>query len=106
MTYRMGAHTSSDDPTRYRLETELQTWSAKDPIARYRAWLKEQGMLDDAAAATINKEVEASVRTIRDRLGSMAPPAAGEAIFGRVYGQPPDSFREEREEFEASLEGT
>ncbi|TMF86063.1 MAG: hypothetical protein E6I07_09285 [Chloroflexi bacterium] len=106
MTYRMGAHTSSDDPTRYRLETELQTWSAKDPIARYQAWLKEQGMLDDAAAATINKEVEASVRTIRDRLRSMAPPAAGEAIFGRVYGQPPDSFREEREEFEASLEGT
>ncbi len=106
MTYRMGAHTSSDDPTRYRLETELQTWSAKDPIARYQAWLKDQGMLDDAAAATINKEVEASVRTIRDRLASMAPPAAGEAIFGRVYGRPPDSFREEREEFEASLEGT
>ena len=63
-------------------------------------------MLDDAAAATINKEVEASVRTIRDRLASMAPPAAGEAIFSRVYGRPPDSFREEREEFEASLEGT
>src|SRR3989475_6897585 len=55
MTYRMGAHTSSDDPTRYRLDSELQAWSAKDPIARYRSWLKGQGLLDDAAVATIDR---------------------------------------------------
>src|SRR5438045_4254486 len=51
MTYRMGAHTSSDDPTRYRLDSELQTWSAKDPIARSRSWLQGQGHLADAAQA-------------------------------------------------------
>src|SRR5947207_10623704 len=55
MTYRMGAHTGSDEPTRYRLDRELQTWSAKDPIARYRSWLQGQGHLDDAAAAAIER---------------------------------------------------
>jgi 2-oxoisovalerate dehydrogenase E1 component alpha subunit len=105
MTYRMGAHTSSDDPTRYRLETELQTWSAKDPIARYKSWLLQERVMDDAAAATIDGEIDANVREIRGRLRAVTPPAPGEAIFGRVYGRPSDSFREEREEFEASLEG-
>jgi 2-oxoisovalerate dehydrogenase E1 component alpha subunit len=105
MTYRMGAHTSSDDPTRYRLETELQTWSAKDPIARYKSWLLQERVMDEAAAATIDGEIDANVREIRGRLRAVTPPAPGEAIFGRVYGRPSDSFREEREEFEASLEG-
>jgi 2-oxoisovalerate dehydrogenase E1 component alpha subunit len=105
MTYRMGAHTSSDDPTRYRLETELQTWSAKDPIARYKSWLLQERILDEAAAAAIDGEIDVSVREIRDRLRAVTPPAPGEAIFGRVYGRPSESFREEREEFEASLEG-
>jgi 2-oxoisovalerate dehydrogenase E1 component alpha subunit len=106
MTYRMGAHTSSDDPTRYRLESELQTWSSKDPIARYRAWLQGQQVLDDASVKSIDQEAEVAAERMRTRLRSISAPAAGEAIFGRVYGRPPDSFREEREEFEASLEGS
>jgi 2-oxoisovalerate dehydrogenase E1 component alpha subunit len=105
MTYRMGAHTTSDDPTRYRLESELQAWSAKDPIARYRTWLKGQGILDDAAASAIESEAESSARSIRSRLLSIAPSPPGDAIFGRVYAEPPDSFVEERQEFESSLEG-
>src|SRR5213596_875459 len=51
MTYRMGAHTSSDDPTRYRTESELEAWNAKDPIARYRAWLEQQGIIDERTVA-------------------------------------------------------
>jgi 2-oxoisovalerate dehydrogenase E1 component alpha subunit len=105
MTYRMGAHTTSDDPTRYRLESELQAWSAKDPIARYRSWLNGQGILDDPAASAIESEAESSARSIRSRLLSIAPSPPGDAIFGRVYAEPPDSFVEERQEFESSLEG-
>ena len=44
-TYRMGAHTSSDDPTRYRTAAELEAWSSKDPIARYERWLRVTGAL-------------------------------------------------------------
>jgi len=83
----------------------LETWSAKDPIARYRTWLQGQGGLDDASVVRITEEAEDSARTMRARLLSIAPAPPGEAIFGRVYAHPPDSFLEEREEFEASLEG-
>ena len=40
-TYRMGAHTTSDDPTRYRIASEVEAWKAKDPIARLRAFLDQ-----------------------------------------------------------------
>ena len=106
MTYRMGAHTSSDDPTRYRMESELQAWSAKDPIARYRTWLRSQDQLDDATLGAVDREADAMAEKMRSRLRATVPPPAGEAIFGRVYEQPPAPFLEERQEFEASLEGT
>jgi pyruvate dehydrogenase E1 component alpha subunit len=104
MTYRMGPHTTSDDPTRYRSETELERWSVKDPIPRYRQWLQGQGLVDEASLAAINREVETAVEATRNRLKSMEGQPAGEVIFGRVYQRPPDSFVEERNEFEASLE--
>ena len=47
-TYRMGAHTTSDDPTRYRIASEVEAWQAKDPIARVRAYLDRQQIADDA----------------------------------------------------------
>jgi pyruvate dehydrogenase E1 component alpha subunit len=106
LTYRMGAHTSSDDPTRYRPDSELQTWSARDPIARYRAWLMQQGILDDAAVAAIAAEADSAAQAMRARLIALPPPPPGEAIFGRVYSNPPASFLQERDEFEASLEGS
>jgi pyruvate dehydrogenase E1 component alpha subunit len=106
MTYRMGAHTTSDDPTRYRQEEELQAWSTKDPISRYRSWLESQGVLDDAGVAAIDHEAEESARGIRSRLLAIKPAPPGEAIFGAVYEHPSDSFVEEREEFEASLESS
>jgi 2-oxoisovalerate dehydrogenase E1 component subunit alpha len=105
VTYRMGAHTSSDDPTRYRLESELQAWAPKDPIARYAKWLLEQGALDQASIEAIAAEAEAAALEMRARLATLKAPPPGEAIFGRVYANPPEPFRREREEFEASLEG-
>src|ERR1700737_3540321 len=56
MTYRMGPHTTSDDPTRYRANSELEHWSTKDPIPRFGQWLESQGMLDEAGLAAINRE--------------------------------------------------
>ena len=47
-TYRMGAHTTSDDPTRYRLSDELEPWKLKDPIERVKAYLERNGMADQA----------------------------------------------------------
>jgi len=104
VTYRMGAHTSSDDPTRYRPDSELQTWDAKDPITRYRAWLEQQGIIDDGVVAAVADAAESAAQEMRTRLIALPPPPPGEAIFGRVYAKPPESFLQEREEFESSLE--
>src|SRR6266566_5805151 len=106
ITYRMGAHTSSDDPTRYRTESELEAWNAKDPIARYRAWLEQQGTIDEGTVAAIADAAESAAQAMRARLTAMPTPPPGEAIFGRVYSNPPEPFLREREEFESSLEGS
>ncbi len=104
VTYRMGAHTSSDDPTRYRLDADVQAWSAKDPITRYKAWLMGAGILDEGSDRAITEEAEGIGREIREKLLRLPVPEPGEAIYGRVYGNPPEPFLREREEFEASLE--
>src|SRR5216683_3270708 len=104
VTYRMGAHTSSDDPTRYRLDSDVEAWGARDPIVRYQAWLKDQGVIDDGLIAATAAEAESAAQAMRTRLTSLPVPPPGEAIFGRVYSNPPASFVQEREQFEASLE--
>src|SRR5207302_10948111 len=100
------AHTSSDDPTRYRTDSVLQTWNAKDPIARYQTWLEQQGIIDEGTVGAIAEAAESAAQAMRSRLTAMPTPPPGEAIFGRVYSNPPESFLREREEFESSLEGS
>ena len=63
-TYRMGAHTTSDDPTKYRLADELEHWRLKDPIERVRAYLSRSGAADDDFFA----EIEAEANTIAGNL--------------------------------------
>jgi pyruvate dehydrogenase E1 component alpha subunit len=106
MTYRMGAHTTSDDPTRYRMQTELENWSMKDPLSRYRGWLEGQGLLDEASRSSIEREAQTAAEAMRTKIRSISAAPAGDAIFGRVYGNPPESFTEERDEFESSLESS
>lgn len=103
-TYRMGAHTSSDDPTRYRTAAELEAWSSKDPIARYERWLRAEGLLDQAGVDGIGKEAESTAEKMRTRLRETPAPDPGKAMFDRVYSRPSPGFQQEREEFESSLE--
>src|SRR5438309_409548 len=61
VTYRMGAHTSSDDPTRYRLDSDLEPWGLRDPITRYQVWLKAQGVIDDGLIAAMAAVAESAI---------------------------------------------
>jgi 2-oxoisovalerate dehydrogenase E1 component alpha subunit len=67
-TYRMGAHTTSDDPTKYRMSAEVEVWKLRDPIERLKAWLAHQGKADGAYFAQIAREA--------DELGPTSGPAA------------------------------
>src|SRR3954466_14717490 len=71
-TYRMGAHTTSDDPTRYRLASELEEWKLRDPIARLKAHLSRSGIADPEFFAGI--EAEGDGLAVRIRKGTVEMP--------------------------------
>jgi pyruvate dehydrogenase E1 component alpha subunit len=68
-TYRMQAHTNADDATRYRPESEVAEWTAKDPISRMKTYLTNRGLLDENREAKIAEHAELVARQLRDGLG-------------------------------------
>jgi len=66
VTYRMGAHTNSDDPSRYVPDDELRAWKERDPIARFRAELEREGIWDDSRHTAAVEAVEARLERIID----------------------------------------
>jgi pyruvate dehydrogenase E1 component alpha subunit len=106
-TYRMGAHTTSDDPTRYRLAEETEAWRAKDPISRLKAHLEKEGLVDEAFFASVEAESEELGLRVREGVRSMPDPDPT-LIFDHVYAEPHSLVAEERAEYEAyaaSFEG-
>src|SRR5690606_23446862 len=106
VTYRMGAHTTSDDPTKYRGSDEEQSWAHRDPIARMRAFLEGRGA---AASLFDDVEIEAAdaAEDLRARTVALTPPAR-ELIFDHVYSEPHPLIDEQRawlNDYEASFEG-
>src|SRR5690606_31187807 len=105
LTYRIGAHTSSDDPTKYRDADELAAWGARDPITRYETWLRGRGE-GDAFFSEVAVEAEDFAADIRRRTLELAPPPA-ESMFAHVYAEPHperDAQRAWLADYEASLE--
>ncbi|MFF4950776.1 pyruvate dehydrogenase (acetyl-transferring) E1 component subunit alpha [Streptomyces chattanoogensis] len=99
-TYRMGAHTTSDDPTKYRADEETLAWEAKDPILRLRTYLESEGFVDDAYLAGIDQESEALGKRVRDAVRAMPDPDSM-AIFENVYADGHALVDEERAQFAA-----
>ncbi|MCG6494613.1 pyruvate dehydrogenase (acetyl-transferring) E1 component subunit alpha [Kitasatospora sp. A2-31] len=97
-TYRMGAHTTSDDPTRYRLAEETEAWKAKDPIIRLRALLEKEGLADEEFFASIDAESEQLGLRVREGVRSMPDPDPT-LIFDHVYAEPHALVDEERAEY-------
>ncbi|MFE1170821.1 pyruvate dehydrogenase (acetyl-transferring) E1 component subunit alpha [Streptomyces sp. NPDC058773] len=99
-TYRMGAHTTSDDPTKYRADEERAAWEAKDPILRLRTYLEAEGLVDDAYLASIDEESEALGKRVREAVRAMPDPDTM-AIFENVYADGHALVDEERAQFAA-----
>ncbi len=107
-TYRMGAHTTSDDPTRYRLQTELEAWKLKDPLERMKAYLHRQKLADAAFFEQVESDADELAAYIRRGCLEMADPEPL-SIFDGVYSHGSSLLDEEREQFAAylgSFEGT
>jgi pyruvate dehydrogenase E1 component alpha subunit len=102
-TYRMGAHTTTDDPTRYRLASELEAWKLKDPVERVKAYLVRTGSADAAFFEGIDEEAaQVGSRVRRACLEMPDPPPL--SMFENVYGEPTALLREEREQYAAYLD--
>ncbi len=97
VTYRIGAHSSSDDPRLYRSEQEVEAWRRQDPVLRFERYLKHRGLLDDERRAALWDELDAEVRDAIAEV-EQAPPPARDSMFEDVYATPPWSLREQREE--------
>jgi len=86
LTYRMGAHTTSDDPTKYRQNEELDFWTTHDPIERFERFLRARGA-DDAFFADVAQEGADLAADIRARTIALGSPPV-ESIFTNVYSEP------------------
>jgi 2-oxoisovalerate dehydrogenase E1 component alpha subunit len=104
VTCRLGPHTTSDDPTRYRTQEELERWLALDPIPRYRTYLQGQGLwsqrLEDRVAAR-SKRMRAE---LRDAVVD-APDIDIDEVFTTVYSEITPGLETQRQQLRAELAG-
>ena len=106
LTYRMGAHTTADDPTKYRTDAEVEYWAERDPITRYRTWLESRG-----ASASFFDEVEVEAADVAADVRRRAldvPAPSRDQIFAHVYSEPHPLMAEESawlQAFESGFEG-
>ena len=102
-TYRMGAHTTSDDPTRYRTDAETEAWRLRDPIERLRSFLYKQQLVDTDFFEAVDAEAEALAVHLRDGCRSLPDPQPLD-IFANVYAEPHPLVDEERAAFDTYLQ--
>jgi len=106
LTYRMGAHTSSDDPSKYRSDDELAYWAERDPILRFRVFLEEQGV-GQAFFDSADEEAADLAADVRKRTLALTPPPVA-SMFQHVYSEPHPVTEEQQrwfEEYESSFGG-
>lgn len=104
LTYRQGAHTTADDPGRYRPDDpDLPAWRTRDPIDRYEEFLTERGVLDEETKTEIreaaDEELEAAIEAAED-----VPPVDPDDVFEHVYETIPAAVRRQQAELDAHLE--
>jgi len=104
VTYRMGPHTTADDPTRYRTPDEVAAWAERDPIERLARLLQAEGVLDAAAEAEVAAAADAEGAVLR-RDTIATPDPAPLSVFDHVYAGPHPAIDRERADYARYLDG-
>ncbi|MGO4244443.1 thiamine pyrophosphate-dependent enzyme, partial [Janibacter sp. RAF20_2_2] len=97
-TYRMGAHTTSDDPTKYRSDAEVEIWKHKDPIKRMRGFMEERGHAEAEFFGAVDAEADEIAARVRKACQEMPDPELP-TMFDHQYTEPHPVVDAEREEF-------
>jgi 2-oxoisovalerate dehydrogenase E1 component alpha subunit len=101
-TYRMGAHTTSDDPTRYRVTEELEHWKLKDPIARVKAYLVRNGVTPENFFDSVDAEADQIAAQLRKGCLELPDPSPLD-MFDQVYEDESPELVVERDKFAGYL---
>ena len=105
-TYRMGAHTTSDDPSKYRVSAEVEVWKHRDPIERYKRLAPTTGRADVDFFEAVEAEADELGTSVRERCLAMPDPDPT-SMFDHVYADEHPVTAREREwfsEYHASFE--
>ena len=94
-TYRMGAHTTSDDPTKYRVSAEVEVWKLRDPIERLKAYLAHEGKADHDFFDEVDREADELAAHVREGCLTMPDPTP-QSMFDNVYVESHPRIEEER----------
>jgi pyruvate dehydrogenase E1 component alpha subunit/2-oxoisovalerate dehydrogenase E1 component alpha subunit len=105
VTFRMGGHSSSDDPTRYREAAQVQYWEERDPLRRFEAFLRGRGLLTDADLAGWTDAINAEITQAIGEAEALPPPPL-ESMFADVYRDMPPHIAEQMRYAVAMGEGT
>ena len=98
VTYRLGVHTTADDPTKYRSAEEVTAWERKDPLTRFSAYLQKRNLLEDGVEERIDAEIAAAIARFE------AMPAADPlTMFDHVYAERPPDLDAQRDAVASSL---
>ncbi|WP_246308303.1 pyruvate dehydrogenase (acetyl-transferring) E1 component subunit alpha [Halosimplex rubrum] len=90
--YRFGAHTTADDPSRYRTDEEVARWRDRDPIPRMETFLRERGLLDDERVAAIEERNRDAVAALVEAAEAYEPDVS--EWFAHAYAEPTARVRE------------
>ncbi len=97
VTYRVGPHTSSDDPTRYRTDDEVKKWRVKDPIERFQKYLINKGYLSKKDIDAMYNEFEEQLNDLVDEADKLPKPELS-TMFDDVFKEIPPFLQEQKEE--------
>lgn len=95
VTYRMGPHSTADDPTLYREAEEVEAWRARDPIARFRAYLRRRRILDEEKDEGFEEELGGEIAQAI-RFAEAAGRPSWESLLEDVYAEEPPHLAEQR----------
>lgn len=102
VTYRMGAHTTSDDPTKYRDSADDEFWRSRDPIQRLKIYLRSKNVLTAAVESELDKEAASLTDRMREGVRELPDPKPL-SMFDHVYAGPDARIEEQRRELEGIL---
>ncbi|MDQ3033909.1 MAG: thiamine pyrophosphate-dependent dehydrogenase E1 component subunit alpha [Myxococcota bacterium] len=97
VTYRMGPHSSSDDPTRYRSNDEVEAWGKKDPLARLERYLRAAELLDDETKTSMEEALREELDAALAQVEELGPPSRA-SVFEDIYATLPPHLEEQREQ--------